>query len=149
MLLNVIWAGFILVAIFTTLLQVVLFGATDLPAQMVKSLFDTSKTAFEIALGLTGVMTLWLGIMKVGERAGLIDLMARGLAEIEWDDLTESAPAVMTAFSMPFTFSIADGIAFGFISYVAIKALAGRFKDLSPAVVVIAALWLVKFAYFH
>ena len=80
MLLNVIWAGFILVAIFTTLLQVVLFGATDLPAQMVKSLFDTSKTAFEIALGLTGVMTLWLGIMKVGERAGLIDLMACGLA---------------------------------------------------------------------
>lgn len=82
MLLNVIWAGFILVAIFTTLLQVVLFGATDLPAQMVKSLFDTSKTAFEIALGLTGVMTLWLGIMKVGERAGLIDLMARGLAPL-------------------------------------------------------------------
>ena len=76
-------------------------------------------------------------------------LMARGLAEIEWDDLTESAPAVMTAFSMPFTFSIADGIAFGFISYVAIKALAGRFKDLSVAVVVIAGLWLVKFAFFH
>lgn len=75
-------------------------------------------------------------------------LMARGLAEIEWDDLTESAPAVMTAFAMPFTFSIADGIAFGFISYVAIKALAGRFKDLSIAVVVIAGLWLVKFAYF-
>ena len=76
-------------------------------------------------------------------------LMARGLAEIEWDDLTESAPAVMTAFSMPFTFSIADGIAFGFISYVAIKALAGRFKDLSVAVVVIAGLWLIKFAFFH
>lgn len=75
-------------------------------------------------------------------------LMARGLAEIEWDDLTESAPAVMTAFAMPFTFSIADGIAFGFISYVAIKALAGRFKDLSIAVVVIAGLWLIKFAYF-
>ena len=75
-------------------------------------------------------------------------LMARGLAEIEWDDLTESAPAVMTAFAMPFTFSIADGIAFGFISYVFIKLLAGRFRDLSVAVVVIAALWLVKFAYF-
>ena len=75
-------------------------------------------------------------------------LMARGLAEIEWDDLTESAPAVITALAMPFTFSIADGIAFGFISYVAIKALSGRFKDLSVAVVVIAALWLVKFAFF-
>ncbi|WP_028454782.1 NCS2 family permease [Chitinilyticum litopenaei] len=76
-------------------------------------------------------------------------LMTRGLAEIEWDDLTESAPAVMTAFAMPFTFSIADGIAFGFISYVVIKALAGRWRDLSPAVVIIAALWVVKFAFFH
>jgi len=76
-------------------------------------------------------------------------LMTRGLAEIEWDDLTESAPAVMTALAMPFTYSIADGIAFGFISYVAIKVLAGRFKDLSVAVVVIAGLWLVKFAFFH
>lgn len=75
-------------------------------------------------------------------------LMTRGLAEIEWSDLTESAPAVMTALAMPFTYSIADGIAFGFISYVAIKALAGRFKDLSIAVIVIAALWLVKFALF-
>ncbi|WP_255987756.1 NCS2 family permease [Chitinolyticbacter albus] len=76
-------------------------------------------------------------------------LMARGLAEIEWDDLTESAPAVMTALAMPFTFSIADGIAFGFISFVVIKTLAGRFRDLTPAVVIIAALWVVKFAFFH
>ena len=76
-------------------------------------------------------------------------LMARGLAEIEWDDLTEAAPAVMTAFAMPCTYSNADGIAFGFISYVAIKLFAGRFKDLSVAVVIIAGLWLVKFAFFH
>ncbi|GGP19772.1 NCS2 family permease [Silvimonas iriomotensis] len=75
-------------------------------------------------------------------------LMARGLAEIEWNDLTESAPAVMTALAIPFTYSIADGIAIGFISYVAIKLLAGRMRDLSPAVVVIALLWLVKFAFF-
>ncbi|WP_211269397.1 NCS2 family permease [Chromobacterium amazonense] len=76
-------------------------------------------------------------------------LMARGLAEIEWNDLTESAPAVMTALAMPFTFSIADGIAFGFISYAVIKILAGRFADLKPAVVVIAALWVFKLAFFH
>jgi AGZA family xanthine/uracil permease-like MFS transporter len=76
-------------------------------------------------------------------------LMARGLAEIEWNDLTESAPAVMTALAMPFTFSIADGIAFGFISYAVIKLLAGRHKDLSPAVLIIAGLWVVKFAFFH
>ena len=49
-------------------------------------------------------------------------LMMRGLAEIEWDDITEAAPAVITAIAMPFTFSIADGIAFGFISYAAHQA---------------------------
>ncbi|TJZ72889.1 NCS2 family permease [Chitiniphilus eburneus] len=76
-------------------------------------------------------------------------LMARGLAEIAWDDLTEAAPAVVTAIAMPFTFSIADGIAFGFISFVVIKVLAGRFSDLRPAVIIIAGLWLVKFAFFH
>ena len=76
-------------------------------------------------------------------------LMTRGLAEIDWDDLTESAPAVMTAVAMPFTFSIADGIAFGFISYAVIKILAGRFADLKPAVLVIAVLWVVKLAFFH
>lgn len=76
-------------------------------------------------------------------------LMTRGLAEIDWDDLTESAPAVMTAVAMPFTFSIADGIAFGFISYAVIKILAGRFADLRPAVLVIAGLWIVKLAFFH
>lgn len=75
-------------------------------------------------------------------------LMARGLAEIEWNDLTESAPAVMTALAMPFTFSIADGIAFGFISYAIIKILAGRFRELKLAVLVIALLWIFKLALF-
>lgn len=76
-------------------------------------------------------------------------LMARGLAEIPWDDLTESAPAVITALTMPFTFSVADGVAFGFISYTIIKLLAGRFSDLKPAVLVIALLWIVKLAFYH
>ncbi|BBH14611.1 NCS2 family permease [Chromobacterium haemolyticum] len=76
-------------------------------------------------------------------------LMARGLAEIDWSDLTESAPAVMTALAMPFTFSIADGIAFGFISYAVIKILAGRFSDLKLPVLIIAALWIFKLAFFH
>jgi AGZA family xanthine/uracil permease-like MFS transporter len=75
-------------------------------------------------------------------------LMARGLAEIDWNDLTEAAPAVMTALAMPFTYSIANGIAFGFISYTIIKILAGRFSDLKPAVVIIAALWVFKLAIF-
>ncbi len=73
-------------------------------------------------------------------------LMARGLAEIDWKDLTEAAPAVICAAGMPFTFSIADGIAFGFVSYAGIKLLAGRAKDVSPAVWAVAALFIAKFA---
>jgi AGZA family xanthine/uracil permease-like MFS transporter len=73
-------------------------------------------------------------------------LMLRGLAEIEWDDLTEAAPAVVTAITMPFTFSIAHGIAFGFIAYAAIKLLAGRVKELPPMVAVIALVFILKFA---
>ena len=76
-------------------------------------------------------------------------LMLHGLTEIDWDDITEAAPAALTAFTMPFTFSIADGIAFGFISYVCIKLLTGRWKQLTPAVIIIAALWVVKFSFFH
>lgn len=73
-------------------------------------------------------------------------LMLKGLAEIAWDDLTEAAPAVVTAITMPFTFSIAHGIAFGFISYAAIKLLAGRVKELPPMVAVIAVIFVLKFA---
>ena len=73
-------------------------------------------------------------------------LMSRGLAEIEWDDLTEATPAVVTAITIPFTFSIAHGISFGFISYVAIKVLAGRARDVSPTVAIIAAAFVAKFA---
>lgn len=72
-------------------------------------------------------------------------LMARGLTEIEWSDVTESAPAMVTALAMPFTFSIAEGIAFGFITYVAIKLVAGRWRDIHPAVGVLAVLFVVKF----
>ena len=73
-------------------------------------------------------------------------LMTRGLAEIDWEDVTEYAPAVVAALAMPLTFSIANGIAFGFISYAAVKLLAGRWREASVAVVVLAALFLVKFA---
>lgn len=74
-------------------------------------------------------------------------LMIRGLSEIDWDDLTEAAPAVVTAIAMPFTYSIAHGIAFGFITYAAIKLLAGRTRDLSPMVAAIAVLFVFKFAF--
>jgi adenine/guanine/hypoxanthine permease len=73
-------------------------------------------------------------------------LMARGLAEIEWNDLTESAPAVIAAITMPLTYSIATGIGMGFITYVLMKLGSGRVRDLSVAVVVLAALFAIKFA---
>ena len=72
-------------------------------------------------------------------------LMARGLTEVEWSDITEAAPAVITALAMPFTFSIADGIAFGFISYAGIKLAAGRFRDIHPAVAILAVLFVIKY----
>lgn len=72
-------------------------------------------------------------------------LMARGMTDIEWEDPTEYAPAVITAIAMPLTFSIANGIAFGFILYAAVKLLAGRTTELSPALAILALLFLVKF----
>jgi adenine/guanine/hypoxanthine permease len=74
-------------------------------------------------------------------------LMMRGLVEIEWDDITEAAPAVITAIAMPFTFSIAEGIAFGFISYAGIKIVSGRWGDIHPAVGILAVLFVIKYLY--
>lgn len=73
-------------------------------------------------------------------------IMTHGLVEIDWDDITEVVPAVITAISMPLTFSIATGIGLGFISYAAIKLLAGRGKEIPAAVYAIAAAFIVKFA---
>ncbi|RJE80240.1 NCS2 family permease [Paracoccus sp. JM45] len=75
-------------------------------------------------------------------------LMLRELAEIDWDDVTEAAPAVLTAIAMPFTYSIANGLAFGFISYAVIKLLTGRASQVHAATWVIAALFVVKYAFF-
>ena len=73
-------------------------------------------------------------------------IMTYGLVEIDWEDVTEVVPAVITAISMPLTFSIATGIGLGFISFAAIKLLAGRGKDVPVAVYVIAAAFILKFA---
>jgi len=74
-------------------------------------------------------------------------IMAQGMTEIDWSDVTEYVPAVVLALTMPFSFSIADGLAAGFITYAAIKLLAGRFGEARPAVLVLAAIFLVKFAW--
>jgi AGZA family xanthine/uracil permease-like MFS transporter len=73
-------------------------------------------------------------------------VMARGLAEIDWEDITEYAPAVVAAITMPLTYSIATGIGLGFITYALAKLFAGRIKEASPAVVVLAILFAIKFA---
>lgn len=73
-------------------------------------------------------------------------LMARGLAEMDWDDATEYAPAVVTAIAMPLTYSIATGIGLGFIAYALVKIVSGRFADAKPAVIVLAVIFAVKFA---
>ena len=73
-------------------------------------------------------------------------LMARGLAEIDWDDITESAPAVITAVTMPLTYSIATGIGLGFITYALAKLISGKVAEASPAVIVLAVLFAIKFA---
>jgi len=74
-------------------------------------------------------------------------MMARGLAEINWDDVTDSAPAVIAALAMPLTFSIANGIALGFISYTAIKILSGKWRDLNIAMIILSVLFVAKIIY--
>lgn len=74
-------------------------------------------------------------------------VMASGLAKIDWEDITEFAPAVITAVMMPFTFSITNGIGLGLISYVIIKAGTGRVKDIHPITAAIALAFVLKFAF--
>lgn len=74
-------------------------------------------------------------------------VMARGLADLDWNDATESSPAVITALAMPLSFSIADGIGIGFLSYAAIKIIAGRWKECPPAVYLVAVIFALKFAF--
>ncbi len=75
-------------------------------------------------------------------------LMMSSLVHIKWDDLLDAVPATLICITMPLTFSIAHGIAFGFISYAAVRIFAGKFDQLSASVLVLAALFIVKFIYF-
>ncbi len=75
-------------------------------------------------------------------------LMTEGLAKIDWQDLTVAAPVVITALTMPLTFSIANGIAFGFISWTVIKLLSGRYKDINSALWILSILFIIKLGFF-
>jgi len=80
MTLNYIWIAFFLIGFLVATYKAIFLGQTELFGTMLNNLFDSSKTGFEISIGLTGVMSLWLGIMKIGEKAGLINLFAKGVA---------------------------------------------------------------------
>lgn len=82
MALNYIWIAFFLLAFVVALVKLVFLGDTAVFPEIINSTFASSKTAFEISLGLTGVLSLWLGIMKIGERGGVIQLFARLLSPL-------------------------------------------------------------------
>ena len=143
---------------------------SDSFAAMFGALIGTSTTTSYIesaagvsAGGRTGLTAAFVGIFFLlalffAPLAGMVPayassaallyvacVMARGLAEIDWEDITEYAPAVVTAITMPLTYSIATGIGLGFITYVLAKLVAGKPKEAKPAVVVLAVLFAVKF----
>ena len=82
MVLNYIWIAFFVIAFVIALVKLVFFGDFDVFPAMMDSTFSSSKTAFEISLGLTGVLALWLGIMKIGERGGVVNVLARLLSPV-------------------------------------------------------------------
>lgn len=82
MVLNYIWIAFFVIAFAIALVKLIFLGDTEVFPAMMNSTFDSSKTAFEISLGLTGVLSLWLGIMKIGERGGVVNVLARILTPV-------------------------------------------------------------------
>lgn len=80
--LNIIWIAFFLIAFVVALFKLVVLGDQLVFSQMMEAMFELAKTAFEISLGLTGILALWLGIMKIGERSGFVDLLTRGLTPL-------------------------------------------------------------------
>jgi spore maturation protein SpmA len=80
MALNYIWIGFFVIAFLVALVKLIFFGDTGIFNNVVNGMFDSAKTGAEISIGLIGVMTFWLGIMKIGERAGMITLFAKGVS---------------------------------------------------------------------
>ncbi|MGS3628879.1 adenine permease AdeP [Enterobacter hormaechei] len=112
--------------------------------------------------GLTAVVVglLFLLVIFLSPLAGMVPpyaaagaliyvgvLMTSSLARVKWEDLTEAVPAFITAVMMPFSFSITEGIALGFISYCVMKIGTGRFRELSPCVIIVALLFVLKIVF--
>ena len=82
MVLNYIWIAFFIIAFVVALVRLIFFGDYEVFPAMMDSTFSSSKTAFEISLGLTGVLALWLGVMKIGEKGGVVNVLARLLSPL-------------------------------------------------------------------
>jgi adenine/guanine/hypoxanthine permease len=144
----------------------------DSTAILAGSVLGTSSTTAYIesasgvqAGGRTGltavtVAVLFLACLFVAPLAGVVPgyatapallyvscLMMREIAGLDWEDATEAVPAALTALTMPFTYSIANGVAFGFISYAGLKLLTGRARQVKAIVWIIAAVFLFRFFY--
>ena len=115
-------------------------GRTGLTAVIVAGLFLTCLFLAPLAGSIPAPATA-AAILYVAS------LMVRPIVDLDWSDVTESAPAVMTVIAIPLTYSIADGIGVGFLTYVLIKMMAGRRRDCSPALILVAALFALKFAW--
>lgn len=79
MVLNYIWIAFFVIAFIVALIKLIFFGDLSVFPAIMQSTFDMAKTGFELSLGLTGVMTLWLGLMRVGEKGGMVQILSRWL----------------------------------------------------------------------
>ena len=101
MVLNYIWIAFFVIAFIVALVKLVFFGDTEVFQLMMDSTFKSSKDAFEISLGLTGVLALWLGIMKIGEQGGVVNVFARILSPVFtklFPDIPKGHPATGSIF---------------------------------------------------
>lgn len=101
MVLNYIWIAFFLIAFVVALAKLLFWGDMEVFPAMMDSTFSSSKTAFEISLGLTGVLSLWLGVMKIGERGGMVNLLARLLSPVFtklFPDIPKGHPATGSIF---------------------------------------------------
>jgi len=114
-------------------------GRTGLTALVVAALFLLSLFFAPLASAVPAYATAPALIFVAA-------LMAKGLKDIDWDDLTEAAPALLTALAIPFTYSIAAGMGIGFMAYAAIKIVSGRWRDMNAAVAIIALAFVIKIA---
>ena len=97
MVLNYIWIGFFIIAFIVALIKLIFLGDTQIFSEVMQSIFDMAETGFTLSLGLTGVLALWLGIMKIGEKGGVIRVFAKVLNPLFkklFPDIPKDHPAI-------------------------------------------------------